>query len=131
MQTARSGPPSPNIALRRVAAPTRRARVLKIMLDRRRNFDGRNAVLQTANAASGSRLMRFIFGLIVGIAITVGAALLHDNNVPAGPPRNSPDLTNEPIVNWDTLGAVVREDTAYVGNWWDSLLGRVNRQQQP
>jgi hypothetical protein len=77
--------------------------------------------------------MRFIFGVIVGIALTVGAALLHDNNVP---PANSPllhrqDLTNEPIVNWDALGAVTRQETEFVAAWWDNLMGRPPAQPQP
>ncbi len=53
--------------------------------------------------------MRTLFGIILGIGLTFGAAFFHDNNVPASSP--SPQLTDRPIVNWDVLGAVLRSET--------------------
>jgi hypothetical protein len=64
--------------------------------------------------------MRFILGLIVGIALTVGAAAYHDNNVPANPQS----VADRPIVDWDALGAVTKGYTDVIGRWWDQLLGR-------
>ncbi len=69
--------------------------------------------------------MRFIFGVIVGIALTIGAAVLHDNNVPAVPQT----LAERPIVDWDALGAVVNDVLAIARGWWDGLMGRVNPDQ--
>jgi hypothetical protein len=66
------------------------------------------------------RTMRFLIGLIIGIALTVGAAAYHDNNV-ATPPRS---VADRPIVDWDAAGAAMRDSTSFVGRWWDSLLGR-------
>jgi hypothetical protein len=71
--------------------------------------------------------MRFIFGVLVGIALTLGAAVLHDNNVPSVPQR----VADQPIVNWDVFNAVVGDDIAHARNWWDSLMGRSEPQQQP
>ena len=77
--------------------------------------------------------MRFLFGLVVGIALTLGAALLHDNNLPPLNPSlpASGNPADQPIVNWDALNAAVRVDTAVVGDWWNSLMGRVRGPQQP
>jgi len=53
--------------------------------------------------------MRVIFGIVLGVALTLGAAALHDNNL--AQPAAGAALTDRPIVNWDVLGAVTR-DTA-------------------
>ena len=69
--------------------------------------------------------MRFLFGLIIGIALTIGAALLHDNNVPQRTVQRTPQqLANSPIVDWEVLAEVVKGTTAGVGRMWDNLLGR-------
>jgi hypothetical protein len=79
---------------------------------------------------SRSLTMRFLLGVIIGIAITIGAALLHDNNVPQRTvPRSSEQLAQLPIVDWDVLGQVGREQLATVGRWWDRLLGRDDSQR--
>jgi hypothetical protein len=66
--------------------------------------------------------MRLISGLVLGIALTLGAAFFHDNNVPTNPP--SPRLVERQIVNWDVLGAVLREQTTAFRRFWESLFGR-------
>lgn len=38
--------------------------------------------------------MRFLFGIIVGIGLTIGGAYLHDHSQTAG-------ATQRPLVNWD------------------------------
>jgi hypothetical protein len=69
--------------------------------------------------------MRFLFGVIMGIALTIGAALLHDNNVPPRALQRSPQqLTNAPIVDWDVLAEVVKGSAAGVGRMWDNLMGK-------
>jgi len=75
--------------------------------------------------------MRFILGLIVGAALTVGGAYLHDTNAVTGPlpPAAIPDTAAAPlpgranIVNWDVVGAIAREETAYVKGIWDRAFG--------
>ena len=65
--------------------------------------------------------MRLILGIILGVALTLGAAFFHDNNLPAR--ATAPALTDRPIVNWDVLGAVVDEKTAVLRRVWNDLTG--------
>lgn len=58
--------------------------------------------------------MRLIFGIIIGVALTLGAAFFHDNNLP--PRATAPD--DRRIVNWDVLGAVVGQKTAFLRRLW-------------
>ena len=75
--------------------------------------------------------MRFILGLIVGVALTVGGAYLHDTSAGPGPlpPAPIPDTAAPPlperanIVNWDVVGAIVREQTAFIKGIWDRAVG--------
>lgn len=63
--------------------------------------------------------MRLLFGIVLGIGLSVGAAFFHDSNV-ANDPLN-PRLTERPIVNWEVFGAVVREATDWLGNAWHNI----------
>jgi hypothetical protein len=64
--------------------------------------------------------MRTFFGVLVGIAITVAAAAIHDNNLSPPDPAN-PGLTDQQIVNWPVFNAVVRQMTDTIGNIWQNL----------
>jgi hypothetical protein len=76
--------------------------------------------------------MRFLFGVIIGIALTIGAALLHDNNVPQRTaPRTPEQLADLPIVDWEVLAEVVKNTTSGVVRMWEGLLGRNDPQRQP
>ena len=66
--------------------------------------------------------MRLIFGVILGIAITLGVAFVHDNNVPPDP--IAPTGAERQIVNWDVLGEVARGQTAFIRDLWDRAFGR-------
>ena len=66
--------------------------------------------------------MRTLFGIILGIGLTVGAAFFHDNNVTPDP--TDPRLTDQQIVNWEVLGAVLRQTTDGIGGLWNSIIGR-------
>ena len=65
--------------------------------------------------------MRMIQGIVLGIAITVGAAFLHDNMVPRGPGRG---LLQQQVVNWDVLGRLVNEQVANARQLWNRAFGR-------
>jgi hypothetical protein len=73
--------------------------------------------------------MRFIFGIIIGIALTIGVAYVHDSRV-ASTSETNPDLappgivTQGQIVNWDVLGRVTRDQIAFVRDQFDKLVGR-------
>ena len=64
--------------------------------------------------------MRLLFGIILGIVITLGAAFLHDNNVPPDPPSTTAERQ---IVNWDILGDVARDQVAGIRRLWNRLTG--------
>ncbi len=64
--------------------------------------------------------MRTFFGVILGIAITVAAAAIHDNNLPAPDPTN-PTESDQQIVNWPVFNTVVRQMTDTIGNIWQNL----------
>jgi hypothetical protein len=64
--------------------------------------------------------MRTFFGVILGIAITVAAAAIHDNNLAPPDPAN-PSIADQQIVNWPVFNAVVREMTDTIGNIWQNL----------
>ena len=64
--------------------------------------------------------MRVFFGIIIGIAITLGAAFFHDNNVP---PDERPLVAERQIVNWEVLGMLVREQVANARDLWNRTFG--------
>jgi hypothetical protein len=65
--------------------------------------------------------MRLLFGIILGIALTVGAAFMHDNNVPPDAPSST--TAERQIVNWDILGGVVQEQVAGLRRLWARVTG--------
>jgi hypothetical protein len=71
--------------------------------------------------------MRFILGLIIGVALTLGVFYVHDSRVAAaGEPGTSepPGSTSEvEIVNWDVLGRVTREQVDFARNQFNKLIG--------
>lgn len=67
--------------------------------------------------------MRVLFGMIVGAALTVGGAYVHDTvyaSVPAEPPAVS---TDRPMVNWDVASAFARRTSAAAREQWNKLSG--------
>jgi hypothetical protein len=65
--------------------------------------------------------MRTLFGIVLGVGLTIGAAFFHDNNVMPDPVDAR--LTDQQIVNWEVLGAVLRQTTDGIGGLWDSITG--------
>ena len=81
--------------------------------------------------------MRFILGVIVGIALTIGAAYIRDTSIPAGPVVAAPAepdgaelaesklaVGQRPVVNWDVVGAIAREQTDFVRGLWNRALAK-------
>jgi hypothetical protein len=60
--------------------------------------------------------MRSIISFLLGIAVTVGAAYVHDTAY-AKP-------TDKPIVNWDQLGDVTHEAIEVARSQWNKLTSR-------
>lgn len=61
--------------------------------------------------------MRLIFGMFLGVLLTVGAAFIHDSTVGTTSPSVPGAIDQQNYVNW----AVVRES-------WNGISGRVSEQ---
>ena len=59
--------------------------------------------------------MRFIFGIIVGAALAIGGAYIHDT---------TGDPSRRALVNWDVARALVDTEMAYVRQLWAKVVGR-------
>lgn len=57
--------------------------------------------------------MRSIIAFLLGIAVTIGAAYVHDTAI-AG-------ATAKPLVNWDQLGSVTHDAVDAVRTQWNKL----------
>jgi len=57
--------------------------------------------------------MRFIIGLIVGVALTIGSAAIHDNMAPGA---------SSPLVNWTTANDLRQTTVNYVRDQFDRLV---------
>jgi hypothetical protein len=69
--------------------------------------------------------MRLILGILIGIGITLGAAYVHDMNLPGAPASASqpaPDTAGRPVVNWDVLSAITHDQTAFIRTQWNKMF---------
>jgi len=57
--------------------------------------------------------MQFIVGLIVGVALTLGSAAMHDNIAPGA---------SRPLVNWTTANGLLQTTVDYVRVQFDRLV---------
>ncbi len=58
--------------------------------------------------------MRFILGIIVGAALTVGAAYICDTTKPIGA---------QPMVNWDVVAKNLDSLSAFARDSWKKIAG--------
>jgi hypothetical protein len=61
----------------------------------------------------GVWVMRFVIGLIVGVALTIGGAAIHDNMEPGA---------SSPLVNWTTANGLRQTTVDYVRGQFDRLV---------
>lgn|SRR5262245_4142488 len=66
-------------------------------------------------SGKGDKYMRFIFGIIIGCALTVGVAYITD--VTSGSP------SAKPMVNWDVVAQHVDAVTALAREGWKKIAG--------
>ncbi|HVT56690.1 MAG TPA: hypothetical protein VHD34_11685 [Xanthobacteraceae bacterium] len=67
--------------------------------------------------------MQTIFGFIIGVAVTIGVAYIHDASITApslNASANAP-ATERQMVNWDVVGSNWREFKTSVTNGWHKL----------
>ena len=66
--------------------------------------------------------MQTIFGFIIGVAVTIGVAYLHDASITAPAINTGNTVTTErQMVNWDVVGNNWRELKTNVSNGWRKL----------
>jgi hypothetical protein len=67
--------------------------------------------------------MRVLLGMIIGAAVTIGGAYMHDS-LYASVSSEPPAVTGErPMVNWDVAGAFARRASAAAREQWNKLSG--------
>ena len=62
--------------------------------------------------------MRFLFGIIVGVLLTVGTAYWFDAS------RKGEAATERPLVNWDVVQAQLKILSGSLQDGWSRLTGR-------
>jgi hypothetical protein len=69
--------------------------------------------------------MRLLFGMILGAALTIGLAYVHDSMY-APLPLSSPPAVSEPrpMVNWDVVSSVTHRLSAAARAQWERLTDR-------
>ena len=77
--------------------------------------------------------MRFLFGIVVGCLLTIGAAYVHDAAMPSGPTPVVAEgevvasVSDGRMVNW----AIVSHDVQGVNGWvrtqWAWLTAKINK----
>jgi hypothetical protein len=65
--------------------------------------------------------MRLIFGIILGVALTIGGAFILDTTRPTSGPDGA---EVKPMVNWDVVGEKFKGVSAAAQDGWARLTGR-------
>lgn len=70
--------------------------------------------------------MRFLFGIVVGVALTIGVAYVHDLGYtqPATTPAPGETVAAKPFVNWDSVGVNARAAASAIREQWDKLTAK-------
>jgi hypothetical protein len=66
--------------------------------------------------------MRLLFGIIIGIGLTVGGAYLYDSTHTGDP--SSTTAASRPMVNWDVVDTNWQSATTRVRKEWDRLAAK-------
>jgi hypothetical protein len=66
--------------------------------------------------------MRFLLGMIVGAALTVGAAYLYDTRSTVDPQATA--AAARPMVNWDVAAKNWQRATSRLQREWDKLAAK-------
>jgi hypothetical protein len=62
--------------------------------------------------------MQTIFGFIIGVAVTIGVAYVHDASITAPSLNTNAPTTERQMVNWDVVGSNWQEFKTNVANGW-------------
>lgn len=64
--------------------------------------------------------MRFLFGIIVGIALTIGGAYIRDS----GTDSTAAETASRPMVNWDVVDLTWERTSNRVRQEWNKLAAK-------
>ncbi|MEJ0092858.1 MAG: hypothetical protein WDN46_05365 [Methylocella sp.] len=64
--------------------------------------------------------MRFLFGIIVGVLLTVGVAYVFDSTRKSEGPDGSAE---QKMVNWDVVQKEIKDLSADIHDGWNRLTG--------
>ncbi|HXW71520.1 MAG TPA: hypothetical protein VEK34_08775 [Methylocella sp.] len=62
--------------------------------------------------------MRIFLGIVIGIALTIGAAYIADS---ARGTNASAEISDRPFVNWDVIDDELKALSAMLGEKWSSI----------
>lgn len=65
--------------------------------------------------------MQTLFGIIVGIFLTVAVAYIHDASITAPAPGSNATVAERQMVNWDVVGTNWRQLKSGVAQGWHKL----------
>ena len=70
--------------------------------------------------------MRFFFGIVVGVFLTIGVAYVSDASLPGATTTGAATQTSveRPMVNWDVVSANWHHFTVGVRSTWNKLATR-------
>jgi hypothetical protein len=71
--------------------------------------------------------MRLLFGMVLGAALTIGLAYVHDSMYAPLPSSSSPPPAASeprPLVNWDVAGTLAHRLSAAARAQWERLTTR-------
>jgi hypothetical protein len=66
--------------------------------------------------------MRLLFGIVLGVCLTVGGAYIYDSHN-ALDAVNTPASAQQPLVNWDTVSVKWQQWTERARTEWTRLAG--------
>ena len=69
--------------------------------------------------------MRILFGIVLGVCLTIGFAYLYDaSTTHPSEPTTQTSLEQRPMVNWDVVSGTWRGWSLSVRNGWNKLAAR-------
>ena len=69
--------------------------------------------------------MRLLFGMVLGAALTIGLAYIHDSMYAPLPPSPPPAASEpRPMVNWDVVSILAHRLSIAARTQWERLTAR-------
>lgn len=75
--------------------------------------------------------MRLLFGIILGVALTIGGAYVYDWNTAGTASADITTTAARPMVNWDVVGVKWHDLTTGARQQWDRVTANVPSDRAP